>query len=162
MSLRHAQRLSPFTGFGDDPNTSVKFSIVTDGGRIADWAGGPKLSFHPIANSDREPTQYHGRKPWTLTCLLLFDTLDDLEALDALQGRRATLRYAWGVTKRAGGEPTMILSDRYLTLPDTMLVSLDVEATYRSGQAKALATFRRQSSGGSDLYGFAIYAEDEL
>jgi hypothetical protein len=153
--------LSPFTGFGDDTNTSVKFGLQRANGRLPDWEGGPKLTFHDIANSDRQVTQRHGRTPWSITIKLWFGHPDDLEAMDALQDQRATLRYLYGLTKRAGGTPETILGTRYLALPNTMLISLEPldHDGVATGPREAMATFRRAYSGG-DTFGFARFAED--
>lgn len=154
---------SPFTGFGDDPNTSIKFGWRRTSGQLPDWEGGPKLNTFAIANSDREVTQYGGRTPWSITVRLWFANRDDLDAMDALQGRRATLRYLYGMTKRAGGEPETILGTRYLVLPDTMLMRLEAldHDGVATGPREAMATFRRQYDGSGDAYGFAVYSEDE-
>jgi len=142
--------ISPFTGYGDDPNTSVKFGLRRINGAMPDWQGGPKLTFHAIVNSDREVSQYHGRTPWTITLRLRFADRAALEAMDALQGRRATLRYLFGLTKRAGGHAETILGTRYLVLPETLLLSLEtVEIEgLAGGSREAMATFQRLFSAG--------------
>lgn len=138
-----ALRSQPFTGFGDDPHSSIKFGMVHDRGKVSDWSGGPRLRQHKIALGG-VVTQTTGRDPWVLKATLLLDSVEDLEALDHLQGKRATLRYGWGITKRVGGTKEIILNDTYLTLPGTMLVSVDDTNSYISdGRRKATATFER-------------------
>lgn len=150
--------LAPFTGFGDDYNTSIKFQIEYPSRGFPHWAGGPKLSQHTIANSDRVVTQYHGRTPWRISLTLWLATIDELEALDGLQGRRHTLRYLWGLSKRVGGAKETILSIDYLTLPGTLLVALTDEVIAVDGVCEVTATFERSYDPAGDRYGLAHYS----
>lgn len=138
-----AYELSPFTGFGDDPNTSVKFRLQRSAGRLPDWRGGPRLTQFVVPHSDRTITQHGGRDPWTVTFRLWFATVADLELLDALQGSRATLRYRAGLTKRVGGTVTMLGDVAYLVLPGTLLAVLSDVVVEVDGSCEATATFER-------------------
>ncbi len=151
--------IDPFTGFGDDTNSSVKFQMQSDRGRVPNWTSTAQLKQFMIPNSDRTITQRLGRDPWVMTCKLLFASIDDLELFDVLQGQRSTLRYVAHITSRAGGTVETLLSTQYLRLPETLLKDAKTEATYRSGQFTVAATFERAYSGG-DTYGFARFAED--
>lgn len=155
-------RRDPFVGFGDDTNSSIKFQLVHDRGKLGDWSGGPRMVQHKPVLSSRTVTQSWGRDPWQATFLLLFDRIADYELLDAVQGQRATLRILASVTKTAGGTVVPGLGGtRYLTLPDTLLLKLDDEVVYlRGGYCRAKATFQRAATGDS-YYGFATYAEDD-
>lgn len=154
-------RTYPFTGFGDDPDTSIKFMLVK---RESDdelaWAGGDaKLTTHAIHNSSDEVVQYHGRGPLTFTTRLWFRDADDLEAMWAVVGRAATLRYRWRLTTRAGGVKETRGSRDYLVLPNTTLVSLGGIQTAPWHMPEATATFRR-AVGAASYYGFAQYTEE--
>jgi hypothetical protein len=155
--------IEPFTGYGDDTNSSIKFGIMFDDDYIADWEGGdPILSKHPIANSNRNVTQYHGRTPYTMTCLVTLANKNDLMLLWSVSGTPATLRYKWGVTVDAGGEKVPIGDDDYLVLPGTILEQVKpVRNTGVVGEEKmAYLTFTRPAEE-SDYYGFALYGEDD-
>lgn len=154
-----ADLLAPFTGFGDDTNTSVKFGILAPDGRVPNWSGGPRLRQHAIANSDRTVTQQTGRDPWRVTFRVEFATIAELELMDDLQGTRATLRYQHGFTKRTGGTVTNLAGINYLVLPDTLLERVDNELYEVDGHCEADLTFSRAGAS-SAYYGFATYAED--
>lgn len=145
MNALDARSHAPFTGFGDDPNASVKFTINQPGRTFPLWVSSPVESRHRIANSNRVVTQTHGRDPWRITLPLEFATIDDYELMDALIGERATLRYLAGLTNRAGGETETILGTPYLALPETRLVSLGnpVSEGVLGGTCEATATFER-------------------
>jgi len=145
MSLLSLQSntLSPFTGFGDDPNWSVKFGVRKDRARLADWESGLRMARLPLATGNGEITQRRGRDPWTLTWRLWFATVEDLDRLDAMVGRRATLRYRSNLTKRGGGSLQTIEDRTYLVFPGTMLIELtDIEVA-PDGRCEATATFTR-------------------
>lgn len=153
-----------FTGFGDNPETSVKFGLLLDGSQqMADWEGEAKISFHDIANSDKTVTQYHGRGPVTLEVELEFESLVDYESLDALIGHYATLRYAWGTTKSVGGYKETRNFFDYLVLPDTMLLSLSssYNTTVVGDARQAMAIFWRPYAS-SDYYDFAVYEAEDV
>ena len=156
-------RRFPFTGFGDDPDLSVKFITITGwNDPIPDWSGGDaKLSEHDIHNSDDQVTQYHGRKPWILTARLWFGDPDDMEIMDALQGQPHTLRLRWGLTKRAGGYQETRNHRQYLVLPDTLLVSLKDQETRVDGTPQAVATFRRTATAAHYLGFTELQGGDE-
>lgn len=139
-------RTEAFTGFGDDPNWSVKFGVQGQPGAERDWSSGPRVAEHVPATGNRTIRQRRGRDPWTIELELLFDDSDALEAMDALVGQKATLRLPWGHTKRVGGTLEVIGSEQYLTLPDTYLASLDRHTGYISypgGMRRAIAVFKR-------------------
>lgn len=152
--------LAPFTGFGNDTNSSVKFGILAPDGRVPNWSGGPRLHRLTVPHSDRTVTQNGGRDPWVVTFRCLFDTIADLELVDQLQGTRATLRYQAGMTKRAGGTVTTLQGVSYLVLPETMLDRISDETYEADGQCEATLTFSRAGES-SAYYGFATYAEDD-
>jgi hypothetical protein len=158
-----AERRYPLTGFGDDTNASIKFMLIRYPNRDDEhaWTGGEAdITFHRPRNSSDEIQQYHGRLALTFTTRLWFRDMDALEAMSGVRGRAATLRYAWGITLRAGGEKATLADGRsYLVLPNTTLVSLTGIQTPRGRLPEATATFRR-AVGASDYYGFAVYAED--
>lgn len=145
---------APFTGFGNDTNSSVKFGILFDGNTLPNWTGGPRISQWAVANSDRTITQVNGRDPWTITLSLEFERVADLELLDGLQGQRATLRYIAGITKTVGGTVETLQGTRYLTLPDTLLLGITNDVIEVDGTCTCDATFQRSAS--TDTYiGFA-------
>jgi hypothetical protein len=137
---------APFTGFGDDPNTSVKFTIMLPGETMPDWSGGPRLRQKKIPGSSRVNIRNTGRDPYIVTFLLDVDSLEEYEALDRMQGVEATLRYAWGITKPVGGHYESIQNVGYLAIPNVRLMQLsdpvvDVE-TYSTS-----ATFLKPYGG---------------
>jgi hypothetical protein len=151
---------APFTGFGDDPNASIKFAIdVTSG--MPNWTrGGAKLATLQPQNSSDVITQYRGRDLRLLTIRIWFASRDDLEVMDGVQGRAATLRYHWNLTSRLNGTQEVYARIPYLTLPHTTLLTLEDQHTAPDGTAEAQATFRRPV-GASSTYGYAVYSEDE-
>lgn len=156
-----ADVLAPFTGFGDDTNTSVKFGILAERGTgtVPNWNGGPRLRQWAIANSDRTITQQTGRDPWRVTFRVEFESIAEMELMDNLQGTRATLRYQHGMTKTAGGTVATLAGVTYLILPDTLLERLEDETYEVDGHCEAAVTFSR-SGESSAYYGFAVYGED--
>ena len=155
-----AETRAPFTGFGDDTNTSVKFAILAPDGRMPNWQGEARVNKFPIPHSARTVSQYGGRGEWSLTFRAYFDTIGELELLDELQGTRHTLRYLSGVTKRAGGTVVTLQGIQYLELSDTMLDAVTDEMYEVDGTCEATLTFSRAAEL-SAYYGFAVYAEDE-
>jgi hypothetical protein len=152
--------LAPWTGFGDETNTSIKFGILAPDGRVPNWSGGPKLTQLDIPHSDSQIIQNGGRRPWVVTFRCYFDTIEDMEMMDALQGTRQTLRYLAGVTKKAGGYiETAPHGVSYLVLPDTLLVSMSDETYEVEGSCEATLTFSRAGAS-TAYYGFSVYAED--
>jgi hypothetical protein len=153
--------LSPFTGFGDDINASIKFGILAPSGRMPNWTGGgATINRFRILHSNDVIKQYGGRDERVLVARLRFAAWDALEALDLVVGREATLRLPWGVTARAGGTQQVIADVAYLTLPGTELGELTEQKRYRDGTAIATATFRRPVGVGT-LYDYAHYAEGD-
>lgn len=153
-------RAFPFTGFGDDPDTAIKFMLVRHPQAPAHaWtASGARISSHIIHNSNDEVTQYHGRGPTLLTTRLWLQDMPAVEALLAVVGRSATLRYRWGLTTNPGGTKETRAGRSYVVLPDTLLASVDDVQVLRGRQPEVTATFRRPYGSG-DLYGFAIASE---
>ena len=113
--------LSPFTGFGDDTNTSVKFSISAPGGVVPLWTLEPRGTKLPVPHSNRTIIQASGLGEWSVTFRVEVDTTDELELLQALQYQRATLRYRHRVTNNPGGTITTLQGVSYVVLPDTLL-----------------------------------------
>lgn len=153
---------APFTGFGDDTSTSVKFGILAPTGRVPNWSGGPKLTKLDIPHSDSLILQNGGRGEWSVSFRAYFDSIDDLELMDALQGTRQTLRYQAGFTKRAGGTVETLLGVSYLVLPNTLLDRIaeeDYEIDGINGPCEATLTFSRTGES-TAYYGFSTYAED--
>lgn len=157
-----ANRPYPFSGFGDDTNTSVKFITITKlHDPIPDWEGGDRnLSDHDIGNG-LQVTQRHGWKPWLLTMRLWFEAPGDLALMASLQGEAATLRYRWGLTKQVDGTKQTLVDRDYLVLPDTMLLTLKPvrEGGVVTGVPEALATFRRTYVP-SPYVGFTVVGAD--
>lgn len=147
---------APFTGFGDDTNHSVKFTIEHPEQKFPQWQGGPRLGSIEIPNSDRTIVQNMGRTPRVVTWLLSFATLEDAALMDSLQGTAHTLRYLYGITLPVGGTHEVIAGIEYLKLPDTLLVGLTSPAE-DNGYWEAVATFQRTDTIG-DVYGFARYS----
>ncbi len=138
-------RRSPHTGFGDAINTSVKFQVMRRAREAQpNWTRGEaRLTTFSIRHSNDVVTQVDGRGERELTVRLWLPDVASLDALDAVQGQAATLRYRWGITSRAGGSLETIAGVPYLTLPNTLLVRLSDQKTYIGGTAEAVATFRR-------------------
>lgn len=139
--------ISEFTGFGDDIATSVKFTILRDLKGVPQWQRSVAMSQHQMANSDRIVFQSHGARyePWTVT--LLLSDMDAYDSLSALIGRRAALRYASGITNRAGGMLQTILAKQYLVLPQTLLMSVSDARRRMNGMYTCTASFQRHYGG---------------
>jgi hypothetical protein len=154
-------RRYPFTGFGDDPNSSIKFMMIRRGDDPDyGWEGGtPRLATHQILNSSDTITQTRGRDPYVMTVRLWFADRASLVALRAVQGAWATLRYNADMTDDIGGTVETRPHGRYRVLPETLLVSVDEVRVPRGQQPEAVATFQR-AVGAASYYGFAVYAED--
>jgi len=145
IATQYAHILSPFTGFGDDVNWSVKFGILRDraSGIMPDWESKSRLSLLDMATGNQQVTQRRGRDPWTVTLRLWFAERDEMERLDAMVGRRATLRYRYGMSSDAGGTKQTIEQRDYLVLPETLLLSLTDKTIEPGGRCEAVATFSR-------------------
>lgn len=143
LDLFFTQSPHPYTGFGDDPNWSVKFHVLVDGEFAPDWESGLRMAFLTPATGNGEITHRRGRDPLEISFRLWIANAEDYERLDAMVGRRATLRYGWGVTRTMGLASETIQDAQYHRLPDTMLVSLSKAAIEGDGTREATATFRR-------------------
>ena len=155
---------APYTGFGDDYTVSVKFAILHPDNSFPQWSSASRMSEHSIRNSNKTVVQFHGRAPYEITLPLYFASIDDLEEMDAVVGRSATLRYIYGISKRIGGAKQTISGQNYLTLPNTILWSISNEQYEINGPCEASVTFRRSYSdtaGAAATYGFTVYGEDE-
>lgn len=141
MNLDNAY--APLTGFGDDYRTSAKFTLMQPEDTWPEWVSEPILSNHPVSGSHTVNTQQHGRRPWSLSVTLRFATITELDRFDALVGRRATLRYLYGISKRAGGTRWAHDGYNYLILPETLLSSIDNERLFNDGHCEARVTFER-------------------
>lgn len=152
---------APFTGFGDDTNSSVKFTILYDGRVVPWWQGGqPEIQQWKVVNGGgRTITQVGDPDPWIITLALEFEDRADYHLLEAVGGLRATLRYRFGITNDAGGTVQTLQGVRYLTLPDTLLMGLSKAEGEPDGVCTADATFQRPASSDS-YYGFSTYAEE--
>lgn len=148
----------PFTGFGDDTNTAVKFGIRAVGGVTPDWDGGEATitQWYHIG-----VTQIGPPKPTEVTFEVLVDSRADMQLLKELAatGTRATLRYLRGITTDTGGTVATYLGTQYLELPDTLLMKAEVVSNYRDGRSIAELTFQRDGVDAA-YYGFARYGED--
>ena len=138
-------RHAPYTGFGDEPNTAAKFTLLSQGGKAPAWEGGPRLRERKIPGSTRVNVRTTGRDPYVMTAQLRFATIADYEALDAMQGTTSTLRYLYGVTPTLGGRYEYMGGDGYLVLPNVRLMSLTTPVVYRNGSVVASATFSREA-----------------
>lgn len=138
--------LSPYTGFGDDYHSSVKFGLRRTSGELPDWEGGDPIPTRLRAGG-REITQWRGHTPWTWTVRVWFACRADRERLKAMAGStHQTLRYLYGLTMDVGGYADPIINTEYLTLPNTELtsvVSLPNREGLTRGQCEAMVTFRR-------------------
>lgn len=135
--------LAPYTGYGDDPATSVKFGVLTKG-RATDWSGGQqRITERRIAGGGVK-YRITGRDPYTITLRLRFETTADLAALEAMQGATATLRYLYGITKPLHGTYEYRQGTAYLAIPGVRLMRVDEQTIYRNGSAVATATFAVQ------------------
>jgi hypothetical protein len=149
----------PFTGFGDDTNTSIKFGIRAVGGVTPDWEGGKRINQFEIPNSDRTVTQIGGAKPQDVTFEVLVGSRADIQMLKNLIGVRATLRYLRGITTDEGGTVRTYLGTQYLELPNALLMKVAKVVNLRDGRSLAELTFQRAGDS-SAYYGFSTYAED--
>lgn len=135
---------APHTGYGNDYNTSVKFTIQQnrDFG-FPSWTGGtPKLSEHDHVNGDNFSLQYHGHAPrrWEIRVDLESET--DLDRLAAQAGQTfADLRYVVGLTRTLDGTVEEISGIHYLTLHDVFLASVTDEIVYEDGGCEATLAF---------------------
>ena len=126
---------------------------------VGDWNSKPRLSQFPIPHSNRVVTQYRGLDPEEITLRLMFASIGDYAFFKALRGTRHTLRYLWGLTDPMDGTCETLQGIQYLTLPDTLLESVDKIERRLRGPVIVDATFQRTAEE-SAYYGFAIYAED--
>ena len=157
------RRQFPLVGFGDDPNSAIKFMVVR---ALSDsehaWTGGEAklVTLNVLHSSD--VIQQGGpstRLPRELTVRLWFPDRASLAALDDVQGATATLRVAWHMLPDAGATMQTLAGQRYAEYPDTTLVSLTDQSTPRGRHPQATATFRR-AVGSTSTWGFALYSED--
>lgn len=137
-------RFAPFTGFGDDPSTSIKFRILP-GDAMPDWQGGPRLNIRKIPGGKRVNIRNTGGDPYTVSIRLAFDCRSDFDRMDAAQGTQAALRYSWGETRRAGGHYEDIQGRAYLTIPGVWLMGLEDPRRLPDGTVKVTASFLREA-----------------
>lgn len=139
--------LSPFTGFGNDPNWSVKFGIRQERASLPQWESPAALPVFDMPNPTGGPVrrvgQHMGRLPRQVSWRLWFDSQDDLDRMDAMVGTRATLRYLSRLTSTVGGSVEVIGAVSYLALPGTKLLALSDIERYVDGTCEATATFER-------------------
>src|SRR5690606_11132563 len=134
-------RIAPFTGFGADPSTSLKFDVLSDQGRTPDWTGGPHLIERTITGSNRVNVRNTGSDPYRITLTLRLDSLTALNAMDAMQGTAATLRDAWGVTKPLHGHHEHHAGEDYLDVPNVRLLRLSNVVRRPNGTVTVEAEF---------------------
>lgn len=139
----HSQSLSSFTGFGDDPNWSVKFGIRRKGSTLPDWDSKARRAQLVPATGNDIITQVRGRDPWVGSFRIWSPCAEDLDRLDAMINTRATLRYVAGRSRRAGGSVQTIEDRQYLVYPGTMLMDLTEVDQEPNGQWEATAAFMR-------------------
>lgn len=151
---------APWTGFGNDSRTSVKFVLLHPENSFPQWSSAPKLARISIPNSNVTITQYRGREPWEVQMRLLFANFDDLDLMDSQVGRTNTLRYMWGISKRVGGVKEYLDGQAYLRLDDTLLLGLSDEVYEVDETCEATATFSRIYNGNSYV-GFAEVGNDD-
>ena len=151
-----------FTGFGDDPNTSIKFQLLKNrNGTDPNWSGGQPVvnRFRPLHSND-VIKQYGGREERVLVTRLLFAEVADMDALDSVQGRQSTLRVPWSrLTRGEGVKETLPDGKSYLKTTSVELEALVDQRRLNDGRAIATATFRR-AVGAAAYYDYARYAED--
>lgn len=152
--------IAPFTGFGDDTNTAIKFGILAPGGVVPLWELQPRVNVFPVLHSNRTITQYGGLGLWSVTFDVDVDTTDALTLLQMLQGQQATLRYQYRVTNNPGGTVATIQDITYVVLPDTLLAGVGAITRLVDDTCTASLTFTRPADE-SAYYGFALYGEDE-
>ena len=152
--------LAPFTGFGDDTNTSVKFGIFAPGGDVPLWDVEPRGVKIPIPHSNRTVIQSTGLGEWSVTFRVDLATTTDLEMLQALQYQRATLRYQHRITNNPGGTVATLQGVSYVVLPDTLLDRVSRVSREVEGSCEADLTFTRPAEA-SAYYGFAYYSEPD-
>jgi hypothetical protein len=151
-----------FTGFGDEPNTSVKFDVLMDGDRLPDWKSVPRTKKLEVLHSSRTVYQSGGRDDWAIAIRIALASVAELELLDSLIEHAATLRIPWGITKTAGGTHEPYADAEYLLLPDTTLDALEVDESQSQpdGYREAIAVFSRAYE---DLHyvGFTLLSPEE-
>lgn len=152
--------LAPFTGFGDDTNSSIKFGILAPGGEVPLWELEPRVSKMPIPHSNRTTTQYGGLGEWSVSFQVDVDTTDALVMLQQLQGQQATLRYQYRITNNPGGTVATIGSVTYVVLSETLLDRVSQVTRDVGDTCTATLTFTRTADP-SSYYGFALYGEPE-
>ena len=155
-------RRYPHTGFGDEPNTAIKFMLIRRGNDPEyGWQGGEaRVNTFSIRHSNDLVTQYDGMDPYVMTARLWFPDRASLLAMTAVQGTSATLRYNAELTENIGGDIVTIAGRTYLELTGVQLVSLTDRITPRQTPPEAVATFRR-AVGVTSVWGYALYSEDE-
>jgi hypothetical protein len=151
---------APFTGFGDDTNSSVKFGIMLPADEVPLWELEPRLSKFAIPHSNRTTTQYGGLGEWSVSFVVDIDTTDALVMLQQLQGQQATLRYQYRITNNPGGDVETIGNVTYVVLPETLLDNVSRVTRDVGDTCTATLTFTRTADP-SSYYGFALYGEPE-
>lgn len=154
--------LHPFTGFGDDTNSSVKFTPLLGRNGFPDWEGGdPRMEQRPIVLSSRTNTQVWGYDPYVITIHVEFANRTAVDLMRAVRGTRATLRYIDGITTRIDGAVVPGLGGvKYLTFPDTLLLKMAGVVNVVDDIWEADLTFQRAATGDSYV-GFSSTGEDD-
>src|SRR5690606_1853348 len=134
-------RIAPFTGFGSDPSTSLKFDVLSDQGRTPAWTGGPRLSERTIPGSNRVNVRHTGRDPYRVTLTLRVGPPADLTAPHAVHSTPATLRYAWGITRPLDGHHEHHAGEDYLAIHNVRLMRLSGVVRRPNGTVTVEAEF---------------------
>lgn len=138
-----ADPFAPYTGFGDDYQTSAKFIILHPDTTFPQWSSAPILTRHHVYNSNTHQVQMHGREMWRVSLRLMFESVEELEFFDAFVGSSATLRYRAGLGKKVGGVRESIHGVDYLKLENTILSDVSDERYEIDGPCEVTATFER-------------------
>lgn len=136
--------LAPFTGFGNDQHSSIKFGILLNSsGRLPQPSLSRRIARLSMSTGNRVVKQRRGFTEWTWTWPIEFATIADYERMLGMQGERSTLRLLADMTPVMGGYVAPILDVQYLHLPETFLASLDGLEIWPDGTVEATATFER-------------------
>lgn len=131
----------PFTGFGNATNSSVKFQIRAESGRMPAWTNRSRAVTLQIPGGEDVTQNPAGPILWETTINVLLPSSGDLQLLYGLQAQRATLRYLFGIGMRLDGTVRTYFGTPYLELASTKLVSVKTISEHRDGRAIADLTF---------------------
>lgn len=134
--------IAPLTSFG-----GVPFTILSDEGRVPEWTRELRINEQKVPSSDLTITQIDGYGPWTLECRLLFATVADWQAFDALRGTRQAFRHLAAITATAPATALRThLGDEYVTWQDVLYAGpTEPPRRIRDGRVLARVRFTRRS-----------------